>query len=95
MEQDREAENTDTQSTRTSSNMSETQAATIIQTYFRGYNIRQNKWKNRYLKTSLNYHDHLSARRDLHSPRGSFSFCWPEENILAITNYDSEESVDN
>ena len=75
--------------------MTETEAATIIQAYFRGYNVRQNWWKKRYLVTSLYHDDHLSVRRDLNSPRGSFSLCWPEENILAITNYDSEESVES
>jgi hypothetical protein len=76
--------------------MTETQAATIIQAYFRGYNVRQNSWKKRYLITSLPYHDHLSVARNLFSPRGSFSLCWPEaENFLEITNYDSEGSVDS
>ena len=75
--------------------MSETRAATIIQACFRGYNVRNNRWKRRYLITSLSYNDHLSVRRGFDSPRGSFSFCWPEENFLAITNYDSDESVDN
>ena len=77
-------------------NMTETQAATIIQAYFRGYNVRQNSWKRRYLITSLPYHDHLGVTRNLMSPRGSFSLCWPEtENFLAVTNYDSEGSVDS
>ena len=47
------------------------------------------------MHASLSYNDHLSVRRGLDSPRGSFSFCWPEENFLAITNYDSDESVEN
>ena len=75
--------------------MSETQAATIIQSCFRGYSARQNKWKKRFLVTKITAHDHLNAPLRLDSPRDSVCFYDLSDNEDFCLNYESDNSIEN
>ena len=75
--------------------MTITKAATVIQAYFRGYNVRRNWWKKRFLVTKLEYNDHLSVPRHLYSPRESFSFYSSDVGDSLKFSYDSDQSIED